>query len=121
MSNLLEYKGYYGTVEFSAADNVLCGEVIGIIGLISYEGGCIDSLREDFEGAIDDYLEMCASEGVEPEKAYKGKFNVRVSPELHRTLAHYAAAHGQTLNSTVEEAIRSYVSENPKGRNKNVK
>ena len=109
MSNLLEYKGYYGTVEFSATDNVLFGEVIGIIGLISYEGGCINSLKKDFEGAIDYYLEMCAKENVEPQKAYKGKFNVRVSPELHKTLVLYAAANGQTLNSTVEEAIRNYV------------
>jgi len=109
MNNLLEYKGYYGTVEFSATDNVLHGEVIGIIGLISYEGNCIQSLKKDFEGAVDYYLEMCANEGVEPQKAYKGKFNVRVSPELHKTLTLYAAAHNQTLNSTVEEAIRNYV------------
>jgi len=110
MSNLLEYKGYYGTVEFSAADNVLFGEVIGIVGLILYEGDCINSLRKDFEGAVDDYLEMCAMENVEPEKAYKGKFNVRVSPELHKKLAIYSASQGQTLNSAVEEAIRNYVS-----------
>ena len=109
MSNLLEYKGYYGTVEFSATDNVLFGEVIGIIGLISYEGKCIQSLKEDFEGAVDDYLEMCADSGVEPERAYKGKFNVRVSPEVHKSLVLYAASHGQTLNSTVEEAIKKYV------------
>jgi len=109
MSNLIEYKGYQGTVEYSAPDGVLYGVVLGIKGLISYEGKCINSLRSDFEGAIDDYLDMCNEEGVEPQRAYKGKFNVRVSPELHRTLAHYAAAHGQTLNSTVEEAIRNYV------------
>ena len=109
MIDLLEYKGYYGTVEFSAADNVLCGEVIGIVGLISYEGKCISSLRSDFEGAIDDYLEICASEGIEPQRAYKGKFNVRVSPEVHKSLVLYSASHGQTLNSTVEEAIRKYV------------
>ena len=109
MGDLLEYKGYYGTVEYSAADNVLYGIVLGIVGLISYEGNSLKSLKKDFEEAIDDYLKICASEGVEPEKAYKGKFNVRVSPELHKTLTFYAAAHNQTLNSTVEEAIRRYV------------
>ena len=109
MSNLMEYKGYYGTVEYSAPDDVLFGIVLGVVGLISYEGNSLQSLKKDFEEAIDDYLEICASEGIEPEKAYKGKFNVRVSPELHKTLALYAAAHSQTLNSTVEEAIRLYV------------
>ena len=97
MSDLMEYKGYHGTVEFSAADGVLFGKVVGIIGLISYEGKSLNSLKSDFEGAIDDYLEMCADEGVEPQRAYKGKFNVRVSPDLHKTLVHYAASHGMEL------------------------
>jgi len=109
MSNLMEYKGYFGTVEFSATDKVLYGKVIGIKGLISYEGESVSSLKGDFESAVDDYIEMCNAEGIEPQKAYKGKFNVRVSPELHKTLVIYSASHGQTLNSTVEEAIRSYV------------
>jgi len=109
MNDLLEYKGYYGTVEFSIADNVLYGEVIGIIGLISYEGNCVKSLKADFEGAVDDYLEMCNENGVEPQRTYKGKFNVRISPELHKSLVLYSASHGQTLNSTVEEAIKQYV------------
>lgn len=109
MSNVMEYKGYYGTVEFSAADKVLFGKVIGVNSLISFEGDSVESLREDFEGAVDDYLAMCAEKGIAPEKAYKGSFNVRVSPELHRELALYSASHGQTLNSAVEEAIKRYV------------
>lgn len=43
MSNLLEYKDYLGTVEYSSSDKVLYGKVIGINGLVSYEG---DSLRK---------------------------------------------------------------------------
>lgn len=109
MSNVMEYKGYNGTVDFSAADKVLFGKVIGVNSLISFEGDSIQSLREDFEGAVDDYLAMCAEKGITPEKAYKGSFNVRVSPELHRELAIYSASHGKTLNSAVEEAIRRYV------------
>ena len=109
MNNLMEYKGYYGTVEFSATDNILFGKVIGVKGLISYEGNSVDSLKEDFISAVDDYLETCAESGVEPEKAYKGSFNVRVSPETHKALALYSASHGKTLNATVEEAIKRYV------------
>ena len=109
MSDLLEYKGYQGTIEFSAADNLLYGKVVGIRGLISYHGKCLHSLYGDFKEAVDDYLEMCAEDNIEPQKPYKGKFNVRISPELHKNLAYHAAAHGQSLNSTVEEAIRRYV------------
>lgn len=106
MSDLLEYKGYYGTVEFSANDKVLFGKVVGVNSLISYEGKSVESLKVDFEEAVDDYLYLCAEKGLEPEKAYKGSFNVRVSPELHKNLVLYSASHGQTLNSTVEEAIK---------------
>jgi len=109
MGNVLEYKGYYGTVEFSAVDNILFGKVLGIKGLISYEGESIQSLKKDFEGAIDDYLEICKKESIEPEKAYIGDFNVRVSPELHRTLEVYSASHGKSVNSTVEEAIKYFL------------
>ena len=108
MSNLLEYKGYCGTVEFSAADNLLYGKVLGINSLISFEGDSIKSLKEDFEGAINDYIEMCEEMGIEPEKAYRGDFNVRVSPDLHKTIALYSILHGQSLNSTIEEAIKHF-------------
>ncbi len=110
MNNILEYKDYYGTVEYSADDNILYGKVIGINGLISYEGESVSELKADFEDAVDDYLLMCEENGEEPQKTYKGSFNVRISPALHKSLAIYAAAHNRTLNSTVEQAIREYVS-----------
>jgi predicted HicB family RNase H-like nuclease len=109
MSNLIEYKGYSGTVEYSDTDTILHGKVLGIRSLLSYEGNSVDELRRDFEDVINDYLETCTEEGTAPEKPYKGSFNVRVSPEVHRALAVYALAHEQTLNSTVEEAIKRLV------------
>ena len=83
-ANMLEYKGYCGTVEYSAKDDILFGKVIGVNGLISYEGSSIQSLKADFEAAVDDYLEDCKAEGVEPKEVYKGTINVRIEPELHR-------------------------------------
>lgn len=109
MSDVMKYKGYTGSVEYSAADNVLHGKVLGIRSLLSYEGDSLQSLKEDFELTVDDYLETCKEEGFEPEKPYMGTFNVRIKPELHQSLAVYAMSHNQSLNSTVEEAIRQYV------------
>jgi len=108
--NVLEYKGYYGTVEYSAKDNILFGKVIGVNGLISYEGDSVQTLKTDFEEAVDDYLDMCEAESVEPEKTYKGTFNVRIEPELHRSLAIFAATHRITLNAAVENAVREFIS-----------
>lgn len=105
MNNTMEYKGYVGSVEFSEEDALFFGKVLGVRALISYEGENARDLVEDFHSAVDDYLELCAAEGVEPEKAYKGSFNVRISPELHKKAAIAAMAKQISLNRFVEESI----------------
>ncbi len=112
MTNLLKYKDFCGTVEYSADDDLLYGQVIGINGLISYEGDSLASLKNDFENAVDDYLEMCLAAGVMPEHSYKGDINVHISPELHRNLLSFAASHNQSVNMAVENAIKAYVAIN---------
>ena len=109
MRNTMKYKDYYGSVEFSDEDNILFGRIIGINDRITYDGENVNSLRTSFKEAVDGYLETCLEIGKDPEKSYKGTFNVRIAPALHRDLAIYSATHGKSLNSTVEEAIRNYI------------
>jgi len=109
MKNTMSYKDYNGSVEFSDEDNLFFGRILGINDHILYEGDNVKTLRINFHEAVEDYLEICAHMGKEPEKAYKGTFNVRIGSALHKDLAIYSASHGKTLNSTVEEAIRSYI------------
>ena len=106
MNNTMEYRGYIGSVEFSESDNVFFGKVQGIRSLLSYEGTNVKELLDDFHGVVDEYLEDCANEGIEPEVAYKGSFNVRLGSDLHKKAAIYAINHEQSLNSFVESAIR---------------
>ena len=106
MNNTMEYKGYIGSVEFSEEDTLFYGKVLGIRALISYEGTNGAELVTDFHGAVDDYLELCAQSGTEPEKAYKGSFNVRISPELHKQAVIAAMSHNMSLNSFVETSIQ---------------
>ena len=105
MKNLIEYKGYIGSIEFSQEDELFYGKVQGIRALISYEGTNAQELIEDFHDAVDAYLELCQENGKSPEKAYKGSFNIRVSPELHKKIAIYAMEHDITLNNFVEQSI----------------
>ena len=58
MNNLMEYKGYIGSVEFSEEDGVFYGKVQGIRSLISYEGANALDLITDFHDAVDDYLAL---------------------------------------------------------------
>ena len=106
MNNTLSYKGYTGSIEYSKEDNILYGRVLGISSLISYEGESIHELIDDFHGAIDDYLTLCAEDGSKPEIPYKGSFNVRLKKETHRDAAIYAIQHQQSLNSFIEEAVQ---------------
>ena len=105
MSNTMEYKGYLGSVEFSEDDGCFFGKVMGIRSLISYEGTGAKELVEDFHAAVDDYLALCEAEGITPERAYKGSFNVRISPELHRGISLQAAQEGVSLNQYVSKAL----------------
>jgi len=55
MKDILEYKGYQGTVEFSKDDSCLYGKVIGIKSLIIYEGQTVKELIENFHNFLDEY------------------------------------------------------------------
>lgn len=105
----LEYKGYTGSIEYSREDNLLYGKVLGIKGLISYEGATGSDLENDFKAAIDSYLASCKIEGLTPEKPFKGSFNVRISTKLHQTAALLAMEDKTSLNQFVAEAIRERI------------
>jgi predicted HicB family RNase H-like nuclease len=106
----LEYKGFTGSIEYSPEDNLLYGKVLGIKGLVSYEGETGKLLERDFREAIDSYLADCKEEGKVPEKPFKGSFNVRISAALHQKAALLAMESKTSLNNFVAEAIRSRVS-----------
>jgi predicted HicB family RNase H-like nuclease len=105
----LEYKGYTGTIEYSKEDGLLYGKVLGIRGLISYEGNTGKELEADFIDAIDSYIADCKQDSVAPEKPFKGSFNVRISPKLHRKAALLAMEDKMSLNSFVAESIRQKI------------
>ncbi len=106
MNNIMRYKGYIGSVEFSEADGLFYGKVQGIRSLISYEGTNATELVNDFHNAVNDYLAICESKNTKPETAYKGSLNVRFkNSDVHRQAAIYAIKHDQSLNSFIEEAV----------------
>ena len=102
----LEYKSYTGTIEYSKEDGLLYGKVLGIPGLISYEGSTGKELEADYIAAIHSYLADCKQESIAPEKPFKGSFNVRISPKLHQKAALLAMEDKISLNSFVAESIR---------------
>lgn len=109
-NDVLEYKGYYARIEFDAEEAVLRGKIEGIADLVNFENSDAAQIAEEFHAAVDDYLLFCEETGKEPDKAYRGTFNVRIAPELHKKLAIAALHSGESLNATVEKAVWEYIS-----------
>ena len=105
MSNILkDYQGYTAIVDFDYEDNILHGKIFGINDLVSFEGSSIKELEKAFKEAVDDYIETCLSIGKEPEKNFKGSFNVRLQPEIHKAAAFIAETNHISLNEFVQNS-----------------
>ena len=102
---MMEYKGYFGTVEYDAQAKIFHGDVINTRDIITFQGTTVKEIEQAFKESIEDYIAWCMEEGVEPEKPYSGKFNVRLSPELHRQIAIIASKKKVSLNNFVEKAL----------------
>ena len=109
MKDILTYKEYIGSVHFNAEDEVFYGKVEGIEDLISFEGSSVGELKEAFKDSVDDYLELCRKAGKKTEKSYKGSFNVRISPEIHKKAKQIAIRKGISLNQFIQKAVEDEV------------
>lgn len=114
MSNVLEYKGYSGSIEVSSEDRCLFGKILFINDLVTYEAETVTDLEAEFITAVDDYLLTCKEVGKEPQRPFKGSFNVRVSPELHRKASLEAYKEKISLNELTDKAINAYVNKSDK-------
>jgi predicted HicB family RNase H-like nuclease len=110
MKNVLEHKGYTGNVEFNADDEVFYGKILGIRDVVSFEADSVQKLKKAFREAVDDYLETCKLLNKNPETDFKGSFNVRIKPKLHRLAVIKSAALKISLNQLVEKALEKEVS-----------
>jgi predicted HicB family RNase H-like nuclease len=93
-------------VNYSAEDRVLFGKIEGIQDLVTFEGTTVDELEDSFKLMVDEHISDCKREGKPTEKSYKGSFNVRINPDLHRQAAQIASVEGITLNQLVQRAIQ---------------
>lgn len=110
MNNIMTYRGYWAKIQYSDEDKCFCGAIEGLENdSISFEGDTVEELRTDFEDAIDSYLETCKGTNSIPEKQYKGSFNVRIEPELHKKATMFAESFNMSLNQFIAKAIRDEI------------
>ena len=107
MKDVLTYNDFFGSVHFDAEDQIFHGKIEGIEDLVSFEGTSVSELVKSFEGAVEDYLDLCNQTGKKPEKSYRGSFNVRIPPELHRKAVREAISHGVSLNQFIQRVLEA--------------
>ena len=106
MSNMLEHRGYLGSVLYSDEDETFHGRLEFIRDLVTYEGNDAMSLKSAFREAVDDYLRLCEEQERTPDVPLKGSFNIRPGRSLHRAAMLRARRDGISLNAVVTDALR---------------
>jgi predicted HicB family RNase H-like nuclease len=105
MKDVISYKEYLGSVHFSAEDEIFYGKIEGIDDLIAFEGNTVEDLKQAFQDAVEDYVMTCTKYNKKREKSYKGSFNVRIAPNLHKKVKQAAIKMGISLNQFIEKAV----------------
>ena len=104
---MIEYKGYIAAVEFDESVDCLHGRVVnsGSYPIATFEATNVEGIRREFQRSIDEYLESCKEDGIEPRKPFSGKLHVRLGPDLHQRVARSAAESGLSLNRWIMQAL----------------
>ncbi len=110
MASVIEYKGYIGSVEYSSEDKCFFGKIEMIDDLVTFEATDAQELENNFKNAVDEYIATCRALNREPQKSYKGVFNVRIEPKLHKKIYKEALKSGISLNAFVQNALKKEVS-----------
>ncbi len=101
MKESMKYKGYYGSIHYDVDEPIFYGELEFIKALVSYEAKGAAGIKKAFEEAVDDYLSMCRKEHIEPEKPFKGSFNIRTGHKLHEAIALAAQRQHLSINKYI--------------------
>jgi predicted HicB family RNase H-like nuclease len=103
--NVMAYKGYLAKIGYSDEDELFTGRLAGIDDVIGFHGESVAELKAAFIEAVEDYLDTCKKLGRKPQRAYSGKFVVRIEPEIHARAAIAAETEGKSLNAWIGDAI----------------
>ncbi|MDC9727635.1 MAG: type II toxin-antitoxin system HicB family antitoxin [Candidatus Thioglobus sp.] len=105
MSNIIEYKNYIGSVEYSNEDKCFFGKLEMVDDLVTFEATNVDELESNFKHSVDEYIETCTALNRDPQKTYKGVFNVRIDPALHKKIYKKALKEHISLNALIGKTL----------------
>ena len=107
--NVMNIDGYSAKIEYDPELDMFRGEILGLNGGADFYGKNPKELRTEFKKSLEVFLAVCVEKNLEPRRQFSGKFNLRISPELHEQLAIAAQAEGKSINTLAQEALRERV------------
>lgn len=107
--NVMTVGEYHAKIEYDEDLDLFRGEILGLSGGADFYGKNPKELRAEFKKSLEVFLAVCKEKGIEPRRHFSGKFNLRISPELHERLAIAAQAQGKSINSLAQEALQERV------------
>ena len=105
MNNTMNFGKYKASIRYDAEIGEFRGEFLGLNGGADFYGKSLAELKREGAASLKVFLEMCAEKGIEPDRSFSGRLMLRVSPEVHSSVIHAAAAHGKSLNQWAAEAL----------------
>ena len=109
MNNIMTIDGQRALITYDPDLEMFRGEFLGLTGYADFYAKDIEGLKKEGAISLKVYLDMCKEEGHEPFKSWSGKFNVRLTPEMHQLAATEAASAGISLNELVKNAMAAYL------------
>ena len=107
--SVMTVDGYNAKIEYDPDTDLFRGEILGLTGGADFCGRNPKELRAEFRKSLRVFLEVCKEKRIEPRRSFSGKFNLRISPELHERVAIVAEAEGKSINALAQEALERRV------------
>jgi len=104
--NVMTVDGYSARLEYETERDDFRGEILGLNGSAEFYGRSPKELRTEFRKSLKVFLQVCEEKGIDPHRHFSGKFNLRISPELHERLAIQAETKGMSINALVQECLQ---------------
>ncbi len=111
MKNIMEIDGQKTIIQYDPEIDLFRGEFLDLNGGADFYARDVEGLHQEGRKSLQVFLAYCAEKGVAPHKRFSGRFNIRLSPELHAKAACVAAANDMSLNQLVSRALELEVAD----------
>ncbi|NNM72864.1 type II toxin-antitoxin system HicB family antitoxin [Enterovirga aerilata] len=107
MKNVIDIDGYKAVLAFDPEIGTFRGEFVGLNGGADFYAASVEELRAEGRKSLRVFLDMCREKGIEPRRAFSGRFNLRLDPKTHEAAVVAAAAENKSLNEWVADVIEN--------------